>query len=268
MAMTLDPHDASPAARHAVQVDEVIHARGGFIFAGTHICSRATVRPSAVLLLSVCGRPFELSLPGRRETLCAAAIRPNVRRGLDAVGVRLLSVNIHPTHAAFTSFHALDGDGLLPLERGHFAAFDADLRAAYAGRLDRAAGALLFERLVRAGLDALPRRVPPHPQRELLLRLLAQHPEAQLRDLAGALGVSYHRMSHLFTDAIGLSFRSFRNFDRMCRAGRQFPTRRSLTGIAHAAGFSDSAHLSHTWQRRYGLSPSAVRGDNCVQARS
>ncbi len=248
--------------------DEVIHARGGFVYSSTSIRSRATVRPSAVLLFSACGRPFELSLQGRRETLLAAAIRPNVRRGLDAVGVRLLSVNIHPTHPAFVSFQALDGDGLLPLDRARFAPFDADMLAACAGRLDRAAGAMLFERLVRAGLEALPRTVAPHPQRERLLRLLAQQPDAGLRDLADALGVSYHRMSHVFSQAVGLSFRSYRNFDRMCRAGRQFTTRRSLTGIAHAAGFSDSAHLCHTWQRRYGLSPSAVRGDNCVQARS
>lgn len=248
--------------------DEVIHARGGFIYTSAHIRTRATVRPSAVLLFSACGRPFELNLPGRRETLQAAAIRPNVQRGLDAAGVRLLSVNIHPTHAAFASFHALEGDGLLPLERAQFAAFDADMLAACAGRLDRAAGALLFERLVRAGVDALPRCVAPHPQRERLLRLLAQRPDARLRDLAEALGVSYHRMSHLFTDAIGLSFRSYQNFDRMARAGRQFASGRSFTGIAHAAGFSDSAHLSHTWQRRYGLSPSEVRSDKYIQAHS
>ena len=56
--------------------------------------------------------------------------------------------------------------------------------------------------------------------------------------------------------------------DRMARAGRQFASGRSFTGIAHAAGFSDSAHLSHTWQRRYGLSPSEVRSDKYIQAHS
>ena len=54
----------------------------------------------------------------------------------------------------------------------------------------------------------------------------------------------------------------------MARAGRQFASGRSFTGIAHAAGFSDSAHLSHTWQRRYGLSPSEVRSDKYIQAHS
>ena len=54
--------------------DEVIHARGGFIYTSAHIRTRATVRPSAVLLFSACGRPFELSLPGRRETLQAASM--------------------------------------------------------------------------------------------------------------------------------------------------------------------------------------------------
>ncbi len=248
--------------------DRVIEARGGFIFSSEHIRTPATVRPSAVLLLSACRTPFTLSVAGRRERLQAVAIRPNVRRGLDALGAQLLSVNIHPTHRAFPSFQALPGDGVLALGREAFEGLDRDMRAACRGQLGREAGGRLFDGLVETALGVLPCRVPPHPQREAVLRLLAARPDATLRELATALGLSYHRMSHVFTQAVGLPFRSYRNFDRMCRAGRLFATGRSFTGIAHAAGFSDSAHLSHTWRRRYGLSPSQARGDKYIQARS
>ena len=55
---------------------------------------------------------------------------------------------------------------------------------------------------------------------------------------------------------------------RTLRAGRQFGADRSLTGIAHDAGYTDSAHLARTWHRVYGLSPSQVRRHNSVQASS
>jgi len=80
------------------------------------------------------------------------------------------------------------------------------------------------------------------------------------------LGVSYHHMSHRFSQAMGLGFRQWRAFARTLRAVRQFKQATTLTGIAHEAGYADSAHLSHTWQRAYGLSPSFVRHSNWVQA--
>ncbi|MBI5260157.1 MAG: helix-turn-helix transcriptional regulator [Burkholderiales bacterium] len=256
------PHtDPSPT-------DHVYNAAGGFIFTSSRIESPATERPSAVLLLSACGRPFELLLGPRTLWLQAAVVRPRVRRGLRARGVALVSVNVHPTHAAYRSFLSLRGDGVLPLPRGAFTQLDAELAAAGAGALDRTQGVALFTRLVDTTHALLPSQLAPHPDRAALLAWLQQHPQASLGELAAGVGVSYHRMSHLFTDAVGLPFRGWCSFERMVRAARAFDATDTLTGIAHEAGYTDSAHLSRTWQRVYGLTPSSLRNGNSVQALS
>jgi AraC-like DNA-binding protein len=43
------------------------------------------------------------------------------------------------------------------------------------------------------------------------------------------------------------------------RATRHFSAEIPLTEIAQLAGFTDSAHLSRTWQRRFGMPPSYLR---------
>jgi AraC-like DNA-binding protein len=49
------------------------------------------------------------------------------------------------------------------------------------------------------------------------------------------------------------------------RATQFFNGQATLTEIAQLAGFSDSAHLSRAWQRRYGLPPSYLRDRSHVR---
>jgi AraC family transcriptional regulator of arabinose operon len=124
---------------------------------------------------------------------------------------------------------------------------------------------VLFEQAIELALPQLPPVPPVHPSAAAILQFLAGHPDGELGEMALALGLSYSRMSHLFTQAVGLPFRVCQTALRMRSAGHQFAQRPTLTDIAHSAGFSDSAHLSHLWRRWYGLTPSYVRDDHCVQ---
>jgi AraC family transcriptional regulator of arabinose operon len=247
--------------------DHVYDARGGFIYTASRLDTQITVRPSAVVLISALDRPFELQVGGHCIQSTAALVRPQVCRRLKALDVGLISINVHPTHPAYPSFQSIDHSGVLPIAREQFARFNASLRAACGGALSAAEGARLFDRLIDATLPLLPCRLRAHPLRETLLTELARNPELMLADMALDFGVSYHRMSHLFNETLGLSFRAYANFELMRRASRHFfANKSSLTRIAHAAGFTDSAHLSNTWRKRYGLSPSYLRDNNCVQA--
>lgn len=249
--------------------DRYCRVRDGFLYAGARLRSAVTVRPSGVLLISACGRPFTLRVGGRSVALQAAAVRPQVARGLDAVDVQLVSLNMHPSHGDYLAWLPIAGacgEGVQPLPREAFAAHDEALRAFCAGALDQPAGQALFNALLATLWPQLPAPAPAHALRPALLAWLAQHPDTTLGELAAGLGLSYHRMSHLFTQAVGLPFRQWCAFARTQRAAQQFKAPLTLTGIAHEAGYADSAHLSRTWQRAYGLSPSFVRHDNSVQA--
>ncbi|MDT7833764.1 helix-turn-helix transcriptional regulator [Aquabacterium sp. OR-4] len=240
----------------------------GFLYASARLPDVSTQRPSAVLLLGVSPRvQFGVAAgDGPLRQTGAALVRPLVQRRLQAAGAALVSLNLHPAHAQFLHGCAIGGDGVLTLPRAAFQAHDGALHALAAGMPDRASGQALADALLATLVPLLPPVPAEPPLRATLLQWLAQQPELALAELAQRLGVSYHRMSHLFSQAIGIGYRQWRAFARAQRAAAQFKAPGTLTGIAHDAGFADSAHLSHTWQRTYGLSPSFVRHDNSVQA--
>jgi AraC-like DNA-binding protein len=245
--------------------DRVYDARGGFIYTSEHLVAADTVRPWAVVLISARGQPHEVRQHAQVLHGEAFAIRPLTPRSLRAPHGGLVSINLHPTHPAYRAFMAIGTDGLLPLQRRCFGHLDDELNAACLGLLSRRQGAVLFERLVDATLPQLPGAPPPHAMAPAIVTFLEAEPAAELTDLAVAFGLSYSRMSHVFKEATGLSFRVFQSALRMRRAGREFSREDTLTGIAHAAGFTDSAHLSHSWRRCYGMTPSYVRNDHWVQ---
>ena len=85
---------------------------------------------------------------------------------------------------------------------------------------------------------------------------LDQDPQLPLEDLADETGLSYDRMSHLFSESMGLPLRSYTLSLKIHTAARLVGTGLNMTDIAHAAGFSDSSHFSRVWLRAYGGTPS------------
>lgn len=90
---------------------------------------------------------------------------------------------------------------------------------------------------------------------------------AMLGEIAAELGLSESRLTHLFKEETGVSFRRYllwlRLGDAMARALSGAP----LTEAAHASGFADSAHLSRTCREMFGINPQAVaRHSRFVQA--
>jgi AraC-like DNA-binding protein len=95
------------------------------------------------------------------------------------------------------------------------------------------------------------------------IRLAIHYVEQQLPttpSLAGAAqnaSISPTRLTHRFTSEVGIPFRRFVLWSRLKRAAQEAATS-NLTEAAHAAGFSDSAHLSRTFRAMFGLAPSLV----------
>lgn len=92
---------------------------------------------------------------------------------------------------------------------------------------------------------------------------LYANPFAELDACADAVGCSRRTLQRAFAEG-GLSFRLLRQAVRLSIASHAM--RRggeSLTAIAHAAGFFDSAHLAHAWKQSCGLTPSQYRSLCC-----
>ena len=76
--------------------------------------------------------------------------------------------------------------------------------------------------------------------------------------VARQIGCSVGRFRHLFRDQIGLGYRTYLLWLRLGVALEAIAAGASLTDAAHDAGFADSAHLSRTYRRMFGISPSSL----------
>lgn len=80
-----------------------------------------------------------------------------------------------------------------------------------------------------------------------------------LTDAAAHVGLSAGRARHLFVEETGLPFRTYLLWRRLMKAAEIFSAGASLTDAAHQAGFSDSSHLSRTFQRMFGIAADSLR---------
>lgn len=79
-----------------------------------------------------------------------------------------------------------------------------------------------------------------------------------LPEAARAACLSPSRARHLFAERTGLPFKTFILWLRLGRAVELYAAGSSLTRAAHEAGFADSAHLSRTFRRTFGLPAAAL----------
>lgn len=77
-------------------------------------------------------------------------------------------------------------------------------------------------------------------------------------EAARGVGLSPSRASHLFVEETGLPFRTYVLWLRLVRAVDAPIAGKSLTEAAQEAGFADSAHLSRTFKRMFGLPAAAL----------
>lgn len=125
------------------------------------------------------------------------------------------------------------------------------------------------EPMVQAAVDCVAALCGASTEHDLaldarLLRALAfirQHVRQPLAlgDVAAAVALSESRFRHLFVAGTGCSFRSYLLWLRINLAIESVMAGASWTEAAHEAGFADSAHLSRTHRRMFGIEPTAIR---------
>jgi len=116
------------------------------------------------------------------------------------------------------------------------------------------------ERWVKSQLLHRRHTVRIHPSVDRVLRYLRESlPVAEdfsLGKLAEVSGLSRSRLMHVFTESVGVPIRPYVLWLRLQRAACDLMAGGSITAAAQNAGFSDAAHLTRTFRRMLGTTPS------------
>ena len=184
---------------------------------------------------------------------------PDVAHEIDAGGVEVALVFIDPESDTGLAMQARMGPRLWSFEPAQRDALLSDFQPADVmgkggpGWTERIVGSL--------GEARLPlRRI--HPRVRKLLALLRELPpgaDVSLPALARKVSLSSGRLMHAFTESIGIPLRPYLAWLRLQRAAAAVVSGASLGEVAAAAGFSDSAHMTRSFRRMFGVPPSALR---------
>jgi AraC-like DNA-binding protein len=113
-----------------------------------------------------------------------------------------------------------------------------------------------------AALAALTATGPLPPARHpAVRRAVALIPDrladgVRLADLAGEVGISASRLGHLFAAELGLPYGAYVRWARLQKVVESLRAGSTLTGAAHAGGFTDSAHMTRMCRQVFGIPPS------------
>jgi AraC family transcriptional regulator len=205
---------------------------------------------------------FKTDQAGDWITCEGAVITPDVPHVFHAPGSVVANILFEPESAAGRGVLARFGRTGLQLVAGPEARSLAEPigRAYFEGADDATLIALSRQAVARlSGVDTRPDVVDLRVLRAISeIRAHLDEP-VTLPALARKIGLSSGRLRHLFVAETGVSYRRYLLWERLNRALSLGFGGTSWTEAAYAANFADSAHLSRTCQRMFGLAPTRAR---------
>lgn len=242
--------------------DELYVLQDGHLFASPRPSLRCTSRFYVTLLFSANHRDFEVATDQTRISCRAAAIRPGVTRRVDAGDSQLVTVMLNPRHPHFVDFRSISAAGVEALDAQAFAPLHDALASIWHGEADTAQAQTLADSLVATAVQMLPAATTAVDDRvRAVAASVLRHAQRDsdlpmLESLAREVELSPSRLSHLFVESFGLTLRNYLGWARIQRAAALLNNKKSLTDIAHEAGFADLAHMSRVVTGVFGAPPS------------
>lgn len=193
-----------------------------------------------------------------------AVITPDVPHAFDATGHVAANILFEPESVAGRALlQRYPVPGIAALPAADAERLVAPIRAAY----NASAGDEEVRRIARQAIaeisGTLPQATPTDRRVLKAIAFARDHIDEPitLATLADAAALSPGRLRHLFVSQTGVSTKAYILWERLNRALELGFGGLSWTEAAHAANFSDSAHLTRTCRRMFGLAPSAARID-------
>jgi AraC-like DNA-binding protein len=190
-----------------------------------------------------------------------AAVMPNRPHEFDGCGGAIAHIFIEPEtpqgHRLAQLFGARD---ISPLPAPLVAPAQEALGARYRRRASDDALVAASREIVAVLTGPLPHQSAVSPRVAVALDVIAARftSSVSLREVAAAVNLSPSRLRHLFVQETGTTYRAYVLWLRINHAVRAMVRGSSWTIAAHEAGFADSAHLSRTFRRMFGVSPAML----------
>jgi AraC-like DNA-binding protein len=182
----------------------------------------------------------------------AALVRPDAGHEVDARNSTVL--------IGFVDSESELGTALEERIEGDFSCIPENEVARWRASLGTTLTEARVERWVRTELLHRRRAVRIHPRVNRVLKYLRESLgvsyDFSLKNLAGISGLSQSRFMHVFTESVGVPLRPYVLWLRLQRACCDLMNGATVTSAAHNAGFSDAAHLTRTFRRMLGMTPS------------
>lgn len=207
------------------------------------------------LLLARSG-DLEVQIGEDRRVAPGVLTAADVEHAVEATGRVVVLAFWDPESVDGASLRATFEGGARLISESERRALLADLPAA-PGRDDLD----VFMARAREFLATPTSRPAMHPDVSALLELLRGGAEidTSLEALAARVSLSPSRLMHVFTESVGIPLRPYLLWLKLQRAATSIVNWIGLTEAAVEVGFSDAAHMSRTFKRMFGMSPSALQ---------
>ena len=194
--------------------------------------------------------------------MAGGVVLPDVPHAFDGLSSTIAMIFIDPECAEGRWLRDSTDAPILALSREAYAEHVPELMAFRDRRPSAAEAARIINAVVRSLCAGPPplKKVDARITQALEKIRREDVRKMSLEDAAKSVFLSPSRFAHLFKDEVGLPFRRYLLWRKLSRAMEEFGRGANLTNAAHAAGFSDSAHLTHTWRQMFGIPPTAMMG--------
>jgi AraC-like DNA-binding protein len=181
----------------------------------------------------------------------AALVRPDADHEVDAHGRTLLIGFVDPQSELGTALAQRIKGSISRIPVAQVKRW----RSALGFRLTQAR----VEHWVRKELLNRRQSVRIHPRVRRVLKYLrdnlGKEADVSLKTLATVSGLSPSRLMHVFTESVGVPLRPYILWLRLQRGSYELMNGATATQAAYIAGFSDTAHLTRTFRRMLGTTP-------------
>lgn len=242
-------------ARPAPRQSQVYVYADGFMVSCDGMVAPRTERYTGTMLIAIDDTGIDVEIAGHPQRVQIALLKPFVPKVLNAPTQPFISIGLNPMHPKYRAYTRLEEPGYVTMPRSLFPTMADQLHALWAGTLDLPQARRVFEHAVDEITQMLPPLRPLDPRIATVTAMLARDHRQPLEVLAEKACLSYYRMSHLFSNEMGLSLRQYVLSLKIHAAARCIGEGMSLTATAHEAGFTDSAHLSRVWTKAFGGPP-------------